>query len=56
MSCGEGRGKIVVSGHTISQSIGSIGVSPVQAQAEACGYHKLRFDCNSVSVVRKIFD
>jgi hypothetical protein len=35
--------------HTISQSIGGTGVSPVQAQAKACGYHKLLFDCNSVS-------
>src|SRR4030042_171046 len=34
---------------TISQSIGGTGVSPVQAQAKACGYHKLLFDCNSVS-------
>jgi hypothetical protein len=35
--------------NTISQSIGGTGVSPVQAQAKACGYHKLLFDCNSVS-------
>jgi len=34
--------------YAISQSIGSTGVSPVQAQAKACGYHKLLFDCNSV--------
>jgi len=27
---------------------GGTGVSPVQAQAKACGYHKLLFDCNSV--------
>ena len=33
---------------TISQSIGGIGVSPVQAQAKTCGYHKLSIDCNSV--------
>jgi len=33
---------------TISQSIGGTGVSPVQAQAKACGYHKLLFDCNSL--------
>ena len=33
---------------TISQSIGGTGVSPVQAQARACGYHKMLFDCNSV--------
>ena len=26
---------------TISESIGGTGVSPVQAQAKACGYHKL---------------
>jgi hypothetical protein len=34
--------------YTISQSIGGTGVSPVQAQAKACGYHKLLLDCNSV--------
>ena len=34
--------------HTVSQSIGGTGVSPVQAQANACGYHTLLFDCNSV--------
>jgi hypothetical protein len=33
---------------TISQSIGGTGISPVQAQAKACGYHELPFDCNSV--------
>ena len=32
----------------ISPSIGGTGVSPVQAQAKACGYHKLPFDCNFV--------
>lgn len=32
----------------ISQSIGGTDASPVQAQAEACSYHKLIFDCNSV--------
>jgi hypothetical protein len=37
--------------HTIPQSIGGTGVSPVQAQAKACGYHELPFDCNSVSEV-----
>jgi hypothetical protein len=35
--------------HTISQSIGGTGVSPVQAQAKACGYHELPFYCNSES-------
>jgi hypothetical protein len=39
--------------HTISQSIGGAGVSPEQAQAKACGYHKLPFDCNSVSQPNK---
>jgi hypothetical protein len=34
---------------TSSQSIGSTGVSPVAAQAKACGYKKLFLDCNSVS-------
>jgi hypothetical protein len=34
--------------YTFSQSIGGTGVSPVQAQAKACGYHKLLFDCDSV--------
>jgi hypothetical protein len=34
--------------YTDPQSIGGIGVSPVQAQAKACGYQKLFFDCNSV--------
>jgi hypothetical protein len=34
--------------YTISQSIDGTGVSPVQSQAKACGYHKLLFDCNSV--------
>jgi hypothetical protein len=34
--------------NTITQSIGGTGVPPVQAQAKACGYHKLLFDCNSV--------
>jgi hypothetical protein len=34
--------------NTISQSIGGTGVSPVQAQDKACGYHKLPFDCDSV--------
>ncbi len=24
-------------------------MAPMQAQAEACGYHKLLYDCNSVS-------
>jgi len=33
---------------SVSAFFGGTGVSPVQAQAEACGYHKLRFDCNSV--------
>jgi hypothetical protein len=33
---------------TDSQSIGGTGVSPVQAQAKACGYQKSLFDCNSV--------
>ena len=36
--------------NTISQSIGGTGVSPVQAQAKACGYHKLLLDCTSVSL------
>jgi hypothetical protein len=31
------------SSYTISQSIGGTGVSPVHAQAKACGYHKLLF-------------
>jgi hypothetical protein len=31
--------------HSIAPSIGGIGVSPVQAQAKACGYHTLPFDC-----------
>ena len=35
--------------YTILQSIGGTGVSPVQAQAKACGYHKLLFDCNSAA-------
>jgi hypothetical protein len=30
----------------ISQSIGGTSVSPVKAQAKACGYQKLSFDCN----------
>jgi hypothetical protein len=34
--------------NTISQSIGGTGISPVQAQAKACGYLELPFDCNSV--------
>jgi outer membrane lipoprotein SlyB len=34
--------------YTISQSIGGTGVSPVQAQAKACGCHELLIDCNSV--------
>ena len=32
-----------------SPSNGGIGVSPVQAQAKACGYKKLLFECKSLS-------
>jgi hypothetical protein len=39
---------IKLTAYTISQSIGGTCASPVQAQAKACGYHKLLFDCNSV--------
>ena len=31
-----------------SQSTGGTGVSPVQAQAKACGYKKMPFERNSV--------
>ena len=31
-----------------SQSIGGTGVPPVHAQAKACGYKKLLFDCKLV--------
>jgi hypothetical protein len=34
---------------TDSQSIGGTGIPPVQAQAKACGYKKLLFDCKLVS-------
>jgi hypothetical protein len=34
---------------SIRNQFGGTGVSPVQAQAEACGYKKWPFDRNSVS-------
>jgi hypothetical protein len=42
---------LFASPHTNSQSTGGTGVSPLQAQAKACGYKKLLIECNSVSVV-----
>jgi hypothetical protein len=42
--------------HINLHSNGGTGFQPVQAQAKACGYHKLLFDCNSVEILHGVLD